>query len=222
MFEEEIKMEERSSNAGPMLLIGAVCLTILATAIYVIHEARKGMSEAEARQTINAMLEQRGPATVHFRTGLVTASATEKPGDLQYQLLERAQVITSEKRDRGTEISLTENGAKLLQSIAGTTHIRNSDGTEETEEYVVPLGTREVVAVTGVNVKSPSSATIHYTWKWRPTAMGDVFDLAGNYAGGFDVWERSSLAKDYGADLYHGAPISDEYNATRGWQMARN
>lgn len=218
MFEQELKMEERASNAGPVLLIAAICLTIVGTAVYVMHEARKGMSEAEARNAVTSMLEQRGPATLHFRTGLVLASSAEKATDPQYELLKNAQVIETAKHENGVQVSLTENGEKLLSSVAGTRHMHNADGTEE---YVVPLGTREVIAVTNVNVISPSAATIHYTWKWRPTAMGDIFDLSGSYANGLDVWQRAALAKQ-GADLFHGAPVSDEYSATSGWQVARN
>ncbi len=202
-----------------MMLIAAIFLTMIGTAVYVFHEARKGMSEAEARHTVEAMLEQRGPATVRFRTGLVTPTATDKPGDLQYALLERAEIVTSVKRDNGVQVNFTEYGAKLVRGIEGTTHTHNSDGTEE---YVVPLAKREVLTVTGVNVLSPSSASIHYTWQWQPTPMGDVFDLAGNYMNGFDVWQRDALAKGYGADLYHRAPVQDEYNATSGWQLASN
>lgn len=219
MFEQEVQAEGRFWSVGPMMLIAAIWLTIIGTGYYVFHEARKGMSEAEARHKVEAMLEQRGPATVHFRTGLVTANGTDKPGDPQYALLERAQIITSVKRDNGAQVNLTEYGAKLVRDIEGTNHTHNSDGTES---YVVPLATREVIAVTGVNVLSPSSANIHYTWKWRPTAMGDVFDLAGNYMTGFDVWQRDALAKGYGADLYHRAPVQDEFNATSGWQLASN
>ncbi len=217
MFEEEIKMEERSSSVGPMLLIVAVCLTIVGTAIYVTMEARKGMSQAEAKRAVAAMLAQR-PAILHFHTGLLTYKTDQKVAEPQYSLMERAQLITIEKRDNGVEVDLTEAGAKMVNSIAGTTHAKEADGTTE---YLVPLATREVVAVTGVNVISPSSANIHYTWKWRPTAMGDVFDLAGSYASGLDVWERAELAKD-GADLFHSAPVPDDYNATSGWQLARN
>ncbi len=202
-----------------MLLIAAICLTIVGTAVYVFHEARQSMSEAEAHHAVTAMLEQHGAATVHFRTGLVTAHATDKPSDPQYVLLERAKVLTAVKRENGVQVDFTPDGAKLVKSIAGTAHTHNSDGTED---YVVPLGTRQLVAVTGVNVLSPSSATIHYTWKWQPTPMGDVFDLAGNYMDGFDVWQRAALAKEYGADLYHRAPVQDEYNATSGWQVASN
>ncbi len=217
MFEEEMKMEERSSSVGPMMLIVAVCLTIVGTAVYVMHEARKGMTQAEAKKAVVSMLAAKGPAAVHFRTGLVTSSA-DKAASPRYKLLEAAQIINTEKKDNGVQVTLTADGKKLLDGIAGTTHSKNADGTEE---YSVPLGTREVVAVTGVNVISPSAATIHYTWKWRPTAMGDVFDLAGDYAGGLDVWDRAELAKD-GADLFHSAPVPDDYNATSGWQLARN
>ena len=217
MFEEEIKMEERSSSIGPMLLIVAVCLTIVGTAVYVMHEARKGMSQAEARKAVTTMLAAKGPAMVHFRTGLVTASS-DKANSPRYKLLEVAQVITAEKKDNGVQVTLTVDGKKLLDHVGGVTHTKNADGTEE---YAVPLGTREIVAITGVNVISPSAATIHYTWKWNPTAMGDVFDLAGGYVTGLDVWERAQLAKE-GADLFHSAPVPDDYNATSGWQLARN
>lgn len=219
MFEQEAQAEGRFWSVGPMLLIAAIWLTIIGTGYYVFHEARKGMSEAEARHAVEAMLQQHGPATVHFRTGLVAATATDKPSDPQYALLERAQIVTSVKRDNGVQVNFTEYGAKLVRDIAGTAHTHNNDGTES---YVVPLATRQVVAVNGVNVLSPSSANIRYTWQWRPTAMGDVFDLAGNYMNGFDVWQRDTLAKEYGADLYHRGPVTDEYNATSGWQLARN
>ncbi|HEY3926901.1 MAG TPA: hypothetical protein VGL89_00880 [Candidatus Koribacter sp.] len=218
MFEEEIKMEERSSSVGPMLLIAAVCVTIVATAVYVAVEAHKGMSQAEAKRAVGAMLAQRGPAMLHFHTGLMTSKTDQKPADPQYALMERAQLITIEKRDNGTEVDLTEDGTRMVNHISGSTRTTAADGTTE---YMVPLGTRELVSVTGVNVLSPSSATIHYTWQWKPTQMGDVFDLAGSYASGLDVWQRADLAKN-GADLFHSAPVPDEYNATSGWQLARN
>ena len=218
MFEEEIKMEERSSGAVPLLLIAAICLTIAATAIYVMFEARKGMTQAEAKHAVTTMLAAKGPAMLHFRTGFVTATATDKPSAPHYKLLQAAQVITAEKKEGGMQVTLTEDGKKLLAGIAGTTEAKNADGTEE---YSVPLGTRELVAITGVKVISPSAATIQYSWRWQSTAMGDVFDLAGGYVNGMDVWERAELAKE-GADLFHGAAVPDEYNATSGWQMARN
>jgi hypothetical protein len=217
MFQEQAR-EDAASNFTPILLIAAICLIIVGTAVYVMQQAHKGMSDADAKRAVTAMLEQRGPAMVHFRVGLVTPSATNKPSDARYQLLERAQVITLEKRDNKVQVSLTEDGAKLLNSIAGTTHMHIADGTEE---YSVPLGTRQIVSVNSVNVNSPSSATIHYTWKWQSTAMGDVFDLAGNYASGLNVWERAELAKN-GADLFHESAIEDEYRATSGWQLASN
>lgn len=217
MFEHEIEMEDRSS-IGPVLLIAAVCLTIVATAIYVTMQARKGMSQAEAKAAVTAMLEQRGPDMLHFHTGLITSKSDQKAADPQYALMQRAQLVTIEKRDNGVEVDLTDAGSQMMNSIVGTTHNKVSDGTTE---YHVPLGMRKLVAVTGVNVTSPSAATIHYTWEWRPTPLGDVFDLAGSYASGLDVWERAELAKD-GADLFHSAPVPDDYNATSGWQLARN
>ena len=218
MFEEEIKMEERSSSVGPMLLIIAVCLTIVGTAVYVTMEAHKGMSQAEAKKAVTAMLEQRGPAMLHFHTGLLTNQSDQKSSDPQYALMQSAQLVTIDKRENGVEIDLTADGAKMMDSIAGSTHAKAADGTIE---YHVPLGTRKLVAVSGVNVTSPSAATIHYTWQWQPTVLGDVFDLAGSYASGLDVWQRAELAKD-GADLFHSAPVPDDYNATSGWQLARN
>jgi hypothetical protein len=218
MFEEEMKMEERSSSFGPMLLIVAVCLTIVGTAIYVTMQARKGMSQAEAKQAVTAMLAERGPSMLHFHTGLITYNSDQKPTDPEYALMQRAQLVTIEKRDNGVQVELTDIGSKMMDSVPGARHAKVADGTTE---YHVPLGTRKLVAVTGVNVATPSAATIHYTWKWEPTALGDVFDLAGPYASGLDVWERADLAKD-GADLFHSAPVPDDYNATSGWQLARN
>ena len=216
MFEEELKMEERSSNIGPMLLIVAVCLTIVGTAIYVAHEARAGMTQAEAKKAVSAMLAAKGPTMLHFRTGLVTPTA-DKATSPRYKVLEAAQIITTEKKENGVQVTLTEGGKQMLDRLPGTNHSKNADGTEE---YTIPLATRTVVAVTGVSTISPSAATIHYTWKWQPTAMGNVFDLAGSYVGALDVWERAELAKD-GADLFHSAPVPDDYNAT-SWQLASN
>jgi hypothetical protein len=218
MFEQEMQMEERSSSVGPIALIAAVCLTIVATAVYVTMEARKGMSQSEAKAAVTAMLEQRGPDMLHFHTGLITSKSDQKAADPQYALMQRAQLVTIEKRENGVQIELTDAGSQMIDSIAGATHKKASDGTTE---YLVPLGMRKLVTVTGVNVTSPSAATIHYTWEWRPTSLGDVFDLAGSYASGLDVWERAELAKD-GADLFHSAPVPDDYNATSGWQIARN
>lgn len=218
MFEAEIKMEERSSNIGPMMLIAAVCLTILATVVYVMFEVNKGMSQAEAKAAVGSMLAQRGPAMLHFHTGLITYKSDQKAADPQYAVMQQAQLVTIEKHDNGVDVELTPEGVKLVAAIPGATHVKVADGTTE---YHVPLGTRKLIAVTGVNVLSPSAANIHYTWKWEPTQMGDLFDLSGPYASGLDVWQRAALAKD-GADLFHSGPVQDEYDATSGWQLARN
>jgi cell division protein FtsL len=69
MFQEEVKTDDRTSSMTPMLLIAAICLTIVGTAVYVVHEARKGMSDAEAKRAVTAMLEKRGPALVLFVPG---------------------------------------------------------------------------------------------------------------------------------------------------------
>lgn len=217
MFETEMNLEERSSGVGPLILIATVCLTIVATLVYVTLEARKHMGKDEATRAVTAMLEQRGPAILHFRTGLLKP-AVAKASDPRYQVLQRAQVVSIETQENGMKVALTENGAAMINSISGEKHTHNSDGTEE---YAVPMASRKLIAITGVKTMSPSASSIFYTWNWAPTSMGQIFDLDGQYAGDLDVWQRDQLARD-GADLFHGAAIRDEYEATTGWQMARN
>ncbi len=75
MFEAEVEMERRSSVL-PLLLMMCLVAAIVGLAGYVILQARgKTLSAQQASGIVAAALQQRGPAVIHFRTGLVKPSA---------------------------------------------------------------------------------------------------------------------------------------------------
>jgi hypothetical protein len=221
MFEAEIEMEKKSSSFGPVLFIAVLVLAIAGVIYYAVHENNKSMSETEASQLITSILKTKGPATLHFRTGLVKQSVEEKPFDPHYRLLEKAGLIKTAKRGGGLQVALTSAGEKVLGDIKGVSRAKRLEGGESIE---VPLASRKLVAITKVNVVSPSRATVAYTWKWEPTRMGEVFDASSSLVSGFNVWERGSLIKDYGVDFYHGDPKPEQFTFVRGsndgWSIA--
>ncbi len=221
MFEAEIEMEKKSSSFGPVLFIAVLVLAIAGGIYYAVHESKKSMSETEASQLITSILKTKGPAVLHFRTGLVKQTVDEKPFDPQYKLLEKAGVIKTAKRDGGLQVTLTSAGEKILSDTKGVTRTKRLEGGESIE---VPLAFRKLVAVTKVDVKSPVRATVAYTWKWEPTKLGDVFDASNSLVTSFNVWERGTLIKDYGVDFYHADPKAEQFafvrGANDGWSIA--
>ncbi|MGO9075572.1 MAG: hypothetical protein ACLQEI_15585, partial [Terriglobales bacterium] len=94
---------------------------------------------------VTAALQQRAPAAIHFRTGLVKPTADEKPDDPNYRLLEKAGIVKVAKAAGGkVEISLTPAGDQLLASVAGCKKEKEADGTDS---YEVPLAQRQLVAL---------------------------------------------------------------------------
>jgi hypothetical protein len=219
MFEAEIEMEKKSNSFGPVLFIALLVLCIAGGIYYAVHESKKSMSETEASQIITSILKTKGPVMFHFRTGYVIQTVEEKPFDPHYKLLEKAGIIKTAKRDLGLQVTLTPAGEKVLSEISGVSRVKKEKG----EEIIVPLASRKLVAITKVEVPSPSRATVSYTWKWEPTRLGQIFDASSSYVAGFNVWQRGSLIKDYGVDFYQAAPKAEQFKFSRGkdgWSIA--
>ncbi|MGA7079980.1 MAG: hypothetical protein WBQ43_00980 [Terriglobales bacterium] len=203
MFEAEVEMERRSSFL-PLLLMMCLVVAIVGLAGYVILQVRgTPLSAQKASVMVTAALQQRAPAAIHFRTGLVKPTADEKPDDPNYRLLEKAGIVKVAKAAGGkVEISLTPAGDQLLASVAGCKKEKEADGTDS---YEVPLAQRQLVAIGNITT-SGTNATIDYTWKWSPNQFGDVFDAGGSLVKSFNLWDRQTLINKYNADFYHGDP----------------
>ena len=90
MFEQEIEMEKKQSSVVPLLMIIGLIVSIVGVAFYYLLENRKVLTVQEATPIVLASLDAQGPATLHFRTGIIKASVDEKPHDPHYRLLEKA------------------------------------------------------------------------------------------------------------------------------------
>ena len=90
MFEQEIEMEQREHSVVPLLLIVALILAIVGVAGYYLIQNRKVLSMADATRVATEVLQQQGPATVIFHTGMVKSSVNDNPQAQQYKLLEKA------------------------------------------------------------------------------------------------------------------------------------
>ncbi len=224
MFEQEIEMEKRESSIVPLLLIAGLSICIVGVAVYYLLESRKVLTSGEATDIAVAALKAQGPATVHFRSGMIKASVEEKPHDPHYRLLEKAGLIKLGK-DTGpygttTPVVLTQQGQKLLTEIPGVTQAKEKDGTDA---YVVPLAERRLVAVSKITMNGPTHATVDFTWKWEPNKLGNLFDASGSMVKSFSTWDRATLIQKYGASFYHGEPTRTTLalaKTDRGWQVA--
>jgi hypothetical protein len=221
MFEAEVEMERRSTFL-PMLLMVCLVSAIIGMFAYVVLQARaRAPLSAQAASVIAASaLEGPGPAVIHFRTGLVTPSVTERPGDPHYRLLEKGGIVKLAKAPRGSEIiSLTAGGERVITTIHG---VRKSKAADGTFSYEVPLAARQLLSISSVTMNGVNSATVEYNWKWVPNQMGDLFDAGGSLVRGFNLWDRETLIKKYEADFYHGSPMRSTLALVRsdqGWRM---
>jgi hypothetical protein len=221
MFEAEIELERKSSSFGPVLFIALLVGVIGFGIFYVVHESKKAMTEPEASQIITKILQQKGPSTLRFRTGYILQSVDEKPFDPHYRLLEKAGLIKTSKKNGGLQVTLTPAGEQVLSGINGISRTKRSEGGEA---IVVPLANRKLVAVTKLDVQSPSRAVVNYTWKWEPNKLGEVFEATSSMVGGFNVWDRQTLIKDYGVDFYHADAKPEQLTFLRGnegWSIAQ-
>ena len=224
MFEQEIEMEKHQSAVVPLLLIAGLIVAIVGVAGYFLIQNHKVITTQEATDLAVAVLKAQGPATVHFRTGMVTASVNEKPHDPHYRLLEKAGLIRLGK-DTGrwgttTPVALTAKGQDLLRQIQGVTQVKEKDGTEA---YVVPVAQRKLAAISNINKIGTGRATLEFTWKWEPNQLGELFDASGPMVKSFNTWDRATLIQKYGANLYHAGPTTVTLAVMRtekGWQIA--
>jgi|SRR5271165_2143346 len=222
MFEAEVEMEKRSSFL-PVLLLVCLVAAIAGMVGYVVVQvrARTPLTAEQASGIAAATLQGPGPAVIHFRSGLVTSSVAEKPGDPHYRLLEKAGLVKLAKAPRGAElISVTPAGEHLFSTIPGFKKWKESDGSFS---YQVPLAQRQLVSIVNVTMNSVNDATVQYTWKWVPNQMGDLFDAGGATVKSFNLWDRQTLINKYEADFYHGNPTKSTLTLARadqGWRIS--
>ena len=222
MFEAEVEMEKRSSIL-PLLLMLCLVAALVGLAGYVVLQV-KGSTPLNAQQAsgvVAAAIQARGPAVIHFRTGLVKPGDDDKPGDPNYRLLEKAGIVKLAKAAGGrVDVSLTPKGEQLLINVPGCKKEKEADGTFS---YQAPLADRQFVSVAGIEMVGVNSATVQYNWKWSPTQFGDIFDAGGPLVKSFNMWERQTLINKYGADFYHGDPTKSALALARNgrdWKIS--
>lgn len=203
MFEDEIKMEEKSSNVMPLLMALALIVAIVGGIGYFILESKRTLTQQEATQVVGDLLKLQGPAKVHFHAGgQIQPSMDEKPFDPHYRLLEKVGVITLGKPTyKGLAVKITPQGLDELKKC-GATDEKNADGTDA---YTVPLATRKLIAVSKVDMTRPGMARVEYSWNWEPTVLGKEFDANSKAMSTLSVWDRTLLIQKYGADFYENA-----------------
>ncbi len=200
MFEDEIKMEEKSSNVVPLLMALALIAAIVGGIGYFIVESKRSLSQEQAQQLVSAILKAQGPAKVHFHAGgRVEPSMDEKPFDPHYRLLEKVGVVKLGKPTyKGLEVKITPEGLAELKQC-GATEEKNADGTDA---YTVPLANRKLIAVNKIDMQRPGLAKVEYTWNWEPTKLGQEFDANSKTMNTLTVWDRTLIIQKYGGDFY--------------------
>jgi hypothetical protein len=211
MFEDEVKMERRSSFLPLVLMVCLVAL-IVGTVGYVVFEARSRtpLSAAQATPIVAAAIQGLGPAVLHFQTGVVKCTADESKADLNYRLLEKAGLVKLGKPAKGSvKVTLTPEGERLLNGHAGPA---DKDGNVP---YQAPLAGRQLLGVAGVEMTGDDQARVTYNWKWVPEELGDSFDAGGSVVKSFNMWERQTLISKYQADFYHGEATTSTLTLVR-------
>jgi hypothetical protein len=207
MFEDEIKMEEKSSNVMPLLMVLGLVLAVGGALAYFILESKRTVSESEATQAATGLLNALGPEQVHFHVGFVKANVDEKPFDPHYKLLAKAGLLKLGKPTyKGLDVALTPQGKELFQALGAKTET-NKDGTEA---YTVTLATRKLVKISKVEVISPGRAVLEYQWNWEPTKLGLVFDINSPEMKSLTNWESVTLIQKYGATYYQDSKVKTE------------
>ena len=204
MFEQELEMEKKTSSIVPLLLIVVLIVGIVGVALYFVAESRKVLSTAEATPVVLALLEGQKPAVLHFQTGKINTSVSDKLREPNYRLLENEGYLKIGKESASkTPVSLTPQGQAFLAEIAGVKQSKDKDGNDD---YAVPLGKRKLLEIGKITMLAPNRAVVEYSWKWEPTKAGDLFDAAGPAVKKFSTWDRSTLIDKYGATFYHAGP----------------
>jgi hypothetical protein len=150
-------------------------------------------------------VEAQSPALIQVHVGKVTPSVAVKPHDPNYRLLEKAGLLKLGKdQGRITPVTLTPQGEKQFQQIAG---VRTTKEGDDAESYAVPIAERKLVEISNITMINPNRAIVDFTWKWEPNQLGEVFDASGPLVKSFNTWERGALIEKYGANFYHADPV---------------
>ena len=222
MFEAEVEMERRSSFV-PLLLMMCLAAAIVGLVAYVILQVRERtpLTADQASPVVAATVRGHGPATIHFRTGLVKPVTDDKASEPNYRLLEKAGIVKLGKAEKdGTRVTLTPAGERLLASVPDFKKSEDADGTFS---YQAPVANKEFVSVASVEMTGVNTANVSYNWKWVSNPLGDVFDAGGPLVKSFNLWERQTLINKYGADFYHGDPTRSSIALARNgreWKVA--
>jgi len=219
MFEQEMDLEKHQSSALPLLLIVGIIVALVGIAGYFLIQSRKSLSPAEASQVATNILNAQEPPAVSFHVGMVPDGYEENAKDPRYRLLEKAGVITIGKsKNNKTPVSLTSKGEDLIKQIQG---VKQKDD-EGKQAFTIPLAERKLVAVLSVKMNGPERASITYTWKWAPNALGNEFDASAGKLAGFSTWDRVTLIDKQGARFYQETPPPVTVNVVdtkKGWQV---
>lgn len=222
MFEAEVELERRSSFL-PMLLLVCLIAAIGGMVAYVVIQVRSKtpLTADQASVVVTTVLQGPGPAIIHFRSGVVTSSVAEKPGDPNYRLLQKAGIVKLANAARGaTLVSVTPGGERLLTGIPGFKKWKEADGTFS---YQVPLAQRQLVSIASVTMNGVNNAVVVYSWKWTPNQLGEVFDAGGPLVKGFNLWDRQTLINKYEAAFYKADPMKSTLALARtdqGWKIS--
>jgi hypothetical protein len=218
MFEQELALEKKTSSIFSLLLMAGLIVGIAGVSLWFVLESRKVLTTGEATPVLLAGIERQPPATLRFETGQVEDEAKPEP---HYRLLEKEGYLQIGKEKKGrTPISLTEKGQAWLAGIAGVKKVSTADGNEK---YTVPLAKRKLVGIDKITMETPSRAHVEYSWKWEPTAAGDLFDAAGPAVKAFGTWDRTTLIDKNGAAFYHAAPTKVTLilvNRDNAWEIS--
>lgn len=219
----EPETEVRNRHAVDVLLVLIVVLTVglVGIAGYFLSENKTALTPSQAASAVAASLKTHGSTAISFHTGLVKDRPEESPRDLRYRMLERAGVVTvGANQVAGTPVDLTAEGKKLLTQIPGAKRTEEADGAVA---YRVPLAEMELVQITNVATSRPGRATVEFTWRWRPTALGESFDASGTVVRAFNSQEQMELMDKYGVRFYRQPPETAVValdKSPQGWRLA--
>jgi len=220
MFEEEVKLQKKSSDLIPLLMALVLIAAIIGGIGYWVMPS-KSLSQEQASGLVSAYLKGEGPATVHFHVGLLVPSVDEKIRDPHYRLLEKAGILKlGPAQGEKIRVAFAPDGERRLAAIPGIVKIRNSDGTDA---YTVPLAERQLASISSVTMSSRDVAVVQFAWNWNPNQLGNAFDAAGAMVKSFNTWDRSTLIQKYGVAFYHVEPAQGTLTfvrAGKGWKLA--
>ena len=204
LFADEVEMERKSSNLGPLIMVVALVAVVGGTIFYFFKTAQEKLGVPAATASVNTILKAQGGGQIHFSIGNVVSSVDDKPNDPHYKLLAKAGILTVKQKSWNSIITtLTPAGEKVLAEIPGVEKGKNADGNVT---YQVPLAQRQMMQIDKIEMIKPHLARVDYTWKWVPNRLGKEFDAAGDLVHTFNTWDRGTLIKNYGVDFYGAAP----------------